>query len=492
MKNTKLIFVMFVAALLILPVSLFAEKYGTSKTEIREGDPRVTFISFNLQTEIAQGEMVATSLFFKTTKPIEKSEKVFFHLVKSGSNETSLNADFAPRYPTNIWDVNQVVEAGPIELAIPFKLEPGDYDIRAGLMEIDRTESEVRYIREPYTNQEIKDFTVGKLTVIKTEIEDKETPSEMDLVSFNSDQDMIWWDTLGAVVKIFKYSDAGGESINAVEATILPGPGFPGIMLNNYFKIQPNSSNWALYDTLKINLSIPPTGSGGGLRLKISDKTGRGYESRISLEPGKTKKIDLSMVDLSGQIDVSSIEEVKLFLDSPTKAFTFYISRLQLISRGMPTGKPAITFVRLDAPDKVKRGQVFQVTPIFNINQPIFQKHKLFVHIYRVNDHAGSIGSDVGLSPPIRNWGLDQEIGIQSGPLMISEEAPAGTYIVQAGLYLIARTDGRGYVKIDDWEAYGGETVINVMQPQEPIDYIKQPYTNLDIVDWEVSTITVE
>jgi len=197
-------------------------------------------------------------------------------------------------------------------------------------------------------------------------------------------------------------------------------------------------------------------------------------------------------VDLSGQINVSKIEQVKFYLDSPTKAFTFYISRIQLISRGMPTGKPAVTFVRLDAPDKVKRGQVFQVTPIFNINQPIFQKHKLFVHISRGNDHAGSIGTDVDLYPPIRNWELNKEMGVQSGPLEISEEAPAGTYVVRTGLYLIAKTGGSGYVKIDDWTTSAGTEVINIMQPSGPIDYIKQPYTNLDIVDWEVSTITVE
>jgi len=477
---------------LVLPVSLFAEKYGTSKTEIREGDPRVTFISFNLQTEIAQGEMVSTSIFFKTAKPIETKEKVFFHLVKSGTQETSLNADFSPRYPTNIWDVNQVVEAGPIELAIPFNLEPGEYDVRAGLMDIDRTESEVRYIREPYTNQEIKDFTLGKLTVIKTEVEDKDTPAEMDLVTFNTDQDMILWDTIGAQMKVFKYSDEGGESTAAAEVTILPGPGFPGIMLKNYFKIKPNSSNWALYDTLKINLSIPGTEPGGSLRLKISDKAGRGYESRISLEPGKTKNLDLSMVDLSGQIDVSNIEQVKFFQDSPTQAFTFYISKLQLISRGMPTGKPAVTFVRLDGPEKITRGQVFRVSPVFSINQPIFQKHKLFVHIYRINDQAGWISTDVDLYPPIRNWELDKNISVQSGPLEISEESPPGTYIVRTGLYLIAKTGGRGYVKMDDWDAYGGKEVINIMQPSGPIDYIKQPYTNLDIVDWEVGTITVE
>ena len=483
---------MFIATLLLLPVSLFAETYGTNKTEIREGDPRVTFISFNLQSEIAQGEMVSTSLFFKIKKPIEEKEKVFFHLVKSGSNETSLNADFSPRYPTNIWDVNQVVEAGPIELAIPFNLEPGEYNVRAGLMNIVRSENEVIYLREPYTNQEIKDFTVGKVTVLKTEVETQEVPSEYDLVSFNTDQDIIFWETMGAVMKIFKSSDNVEDSTTAAEVTILPGPGFPGVMLKNYFKIQPDSRDWALYDTLKINLSIPATESGGSLRLKISDATGRGYDSRINLKPGKTKNINLSMVDLGGQINISSIEQIKFFQDSPKKPFTFYISNLQLISRGMPTGTAAVTFIRLDGPKSIQRGQVFRITPVFNLNQPIFQKHKLFVHIYRVNDRAGFIGTDVDLYPPVRNWKLDNETGVQSGPLEISTDSPAGTYVVRTGLYLIAKTDGSGYVKMDDWEAYGDKEVINIMQPDGPIDYIKQPYTNLDIVDWEVGTILVE
>ena len=492
MKNTKLIFVIFIAALLILPFSLLAEKYGTSKSVIREGDPRVTFISFNLQTEIAQGDMTSTSIFFKIMKPIEKKEKVFFHLVKSGSQETSLNADFSPRYPTNIWDVNQVVEAGPIELAIPFNLEPGEYDVQAGLMDIDRTEAEVQYIREPYTNQDIKDFVIGKITVTKTEVEKKETPSELDLVSFNSDQDMIFWETLGAEIKLFKYSNDSGKNTNAAEVTILPGSGYPGILLDNYFNIKPNNSDWSLYDTLKMNLSVPATKIGGSLRLRITDNAGKSYQSQISLTPGKTDNMNLSMVDLGGQVNVSSIAQIKLYLVSPGTAFTFYISQLQLISRGMPTGKPAVTFVRLDGPATIKRGQVFRVTPVFSINQPIFQKHKLFVHIFRVNDHAGSIGTDIDLYPPIRDWELNKEIGVQSGPLEISEEAPAGTYIVRTGLYLIAKTGGHGYVKMDDWQAYGDKEVINIMQPQGPIDYIKQPYTNPDIVDWEVGVITVE
>lgn len=493
MKYSKPGLMGLIIGLFIFPSPLFAEKYGTTKTMIREGEPRITFVSYNLQSEIAQGEMTSTSIFFKTTKPIEKKEKVFLHLVKPGNQETSLNADFTPRYPTNNWDVNQIVEVGPIELAIPINLEPGDYDVRAGLMEIDRSESEVRYVREPYINPGIKNFIIGKIRVTQKQQQDnRDTPTELDLVSFNTDEDMIFWETQGAKIKLFKYSDKDDTSSTAAEVTILPGPGYPGIILDNYFNIQPYRRDWALYDTLQMNLSLPASETSGTLRLKITDKAGNRYESKIEIIPQKIRTFILSMIDLAGMVDISNIAQIKLFLNNPKEAFTFYISKLQLISRAMPTDKPAVTFVRLEGPKKVQRGQVFRVRPVFSLNQPIVQQHKLFVHIYRVNDRAGSIGADVELYPPIRNWELEHEIGVQSGPLMINEDAPAGTYIVRTGLYLIARTNGRGYVKIDDWDAYGGKEVINITQPIGPIDYIKQPYTNLDIINWEVGTIEVE
>ncbi len=492
-KNPYLIASLMTVLFALSAGHLPAKEYGSHKTEVREGEPRLTFVSFNLQTEIAQGELVSASLFLRTVKPLEKSEKVFFHLVKPGQQETALNADFFPRFSTPLWDVNQVVEAGPFELAVPLTLEPGEYDIQAGLMEIEGSESGVTYLREPYTNGEIKDFIVGKIMVTKTEEKENPGPSEFDLVSFNNEQDIIFWETLGATVEFLNYSDEDGAVTTAAKVTILPGPGYPGVMLENVFNILPRSGDWSLYDTLEMQFFIPAEGEGTGFFLQITDRSGRMYQTRVSLLPGKTSRIDLSMVDLSGKINVSSIMRVKLFVMAPSHPVTFYISRARLISRGMPTGKPAVTFVRLEAPEKVKRGQPFKVRGVFSLNQPVFQTHKMFVHVYRVNDNAGSIGTDSHLTPPIRAWGLNQEIGVDSAALMISPDAPPGTYVVRMGLYLIARTDGSGYVKIDDWDAYGGkEKVVNVMQPRGPVDYIKQPYTNPDIQDWEVGTIAVE
>ncbi|MFH1038469.1 MAG: hypothetical protein V1789_07375 [PVC group bacterium] len=494
MKNKLCLIVSIPVFLALLaPGELLAEEYGSHKTEIREGEPRLAFVSFNFPTEIVQGELVSASLFFRAIKPLEKPEKVFFHLVKPGRQETVYNADFFPRHSTLLWDVNQVVEAGPFELAIPDNLEPGEYEVRAGLMEIVREESQVRYVREPYINTGIKDFGIGKLTVTKTDVPDDPGPSEFDLVSFNNEQDIIFWETLGATVEFFKYDDEDEQSTTAAKVTILPGPGYPGVILENVFQILPRSGDWSLYDTLQMQFFVPAEGKAAGFFLQITDYSGQMFQTTVSLLPGKTSTIDLSMVDLSGKINVSSIMRVKLFVMAPSHPVTFYISRSRLISRGMPTGKPAVTFVRLEAPEKVKRGQPFRVRGVFSLDQPVFQTHKMFVHVYRVNDGAGRVMTDAHLTPPIRGWGLNQEVGVDSAPLLIRPDAPPGTYVVRMGLYLIAYTDGGGYVKIDDWNAYGGkEEVINVMQSDGPIDYIKQPYTNPDIQGWEVGTIAVE
>ncbi len=486
-------------ALVILPALwpnlLFGQGYGTSRTEVRDGDPRLELISFNLQTVIAQGQLVSGSLFFKATSPLEENLKVFFHLVRPGQTQTVLNADFSPRNPTRRWDVNQVAEAGPFDLAIPFNLEPGEYDIRAGLLRIVREEDVVRYVREPYINPEIENFIIGRLTVTGTERDDPEGPSELDLIAFDSEAEIVFWETLGARVEFMGYQDEAQETVSAARVTILPGmTEYPGVMLENFFKLRPDRADWSTYDTLRLNLHLPPDNRGGSLRFQITDRSGRNYEKTFSLASGRTDRLEISTVDLSGSINVSAIRRIKFFLVNPTNPFTFYISGLRLISRGQPTGRPAVTFVRMEGPERISRGVPFRIRFFYSLDQPIFQRHKLFTHVYRVNDMAGRVASDTGLSPPIRDWPLDQEVAVDSGPLVISRDAPPGTYVVRAGLYVIADTPSRGYVQVDEWLAYDGEQeVFSITQASEGrIDYIRQPYANPEIEGWEVGTITVE
>ena len=471
------------AAVLLPPVA-------PAETVIRQGSPRVSFVSFQLQTEASQGEFFRGSAFFQLTAPVETPEKVFLHLVPSGQNEVRVNADFFPRLPTSRWEVGQVVEAGPFGLVIPGDLEPGDYEVRTGLMAIEANDKGVRFVREPYTNPDIKNFVVGRIAVKAAEKKEgaAAVPTELDLVTFARDEDLIYWEPRGATISRFQ---EGQESKALV--TIKPEGEYPGVALENYFALRPLSADWLAYDSLEIVIGGIPGGRPGRVILQINDRAGRLYKKEIRFRPGETVREIVSMVDAGGAINISAINSLKIFAPTPSKELSFYLTLLRLRSRGGPTGDPSVSFVRVDGPTRVKRGEVFKLSVVYKLTAPLFPPHKMFVHVYREFDEKGSIGVDVPLNPPIRSWALNQEVAVESGPLMIAGDAPPGNYVVRAGLYIIADTRGGGldYVKVATWEE-GNKKVTNIIQPTFPEDYIKEPYTNPEIRDWEVGKLTVE
>jgi hypothetical protein len=479
----------WLTALLSLAALLLASP-APAETILRQGSPRVSFVSFQMQTEASQGDFFTGSAFFQLTAPVDKSEKIFLHFVPAGQNEVRVNADFFPRFPTNRWEVGQVVEVGPFGMSIPYDLEPGDYEVRMGLMEISADEKGVRFVREPLTNTEIKNFALGKISVKAAEKKEgaAAAPTEFDLVTFASEQDLIFWEPRGATISLFKEGDTPMALV-----TIKPEGEYPAIALENYFSLRPRTADWSLYDNLEIALQGIPGGEGGRVILQINDKSGRLFKKEIRFNPGETVREVVPMMDTGGAINISAISSVKLFLPRPGKDFSFYLSMLRLRSRGGPSGEPSLTFVRLDGPTRVKRGDVFKLSVVYKLTAPLFPTHKMFVHVYREFDRAGRIDVDVPLYPPIRNWALNQEIAVESGPLMLSPDSPPGNYVVRAGLYIIADTGGGGlnYVKMADWDVEN-KKVTNIIQPNYPQDFIKEPYTNPEIQDWEVGKLTVE
>jgi len=470
--------------------ALFLSPSAPAETVLRQGGPRVSFVSFKMQTSASQGEFFTAAAFFQLTAPVETEEKIFLHFVPSGQNDVRVNADFSPRLPTNRWEVGQVVEAGPVGLFIPYDMEPGEYEVRMGLMEIAADEKGVRFVREPFTNPEIKNFAVGKISVRAAEKKEGEAAraTEYDLVTFSSEQDMIFWEPRGATISLFKEGD-----VSKALVTIKPEGEYPGVALDNYFSVRPRSVDWAAYDSLEIVVEGLPGARPQRLFLQINDRNGRIFKKAIYLDPGATVREVVSMVDAGGEINISAIGSLKIFATTPPQDFSFYLSMLRLRARGGASGEATVTFVRVDGPTRVKRGDVFKLSVVYKLSAPVFPPHKMFVHVYREFDRQGRIDVDVPLHPPIRNWALNQEIAVESGPLMISPESPPGNYAVRAGLYIIVDTRGGGleYVKMANWNV-NNKKVANIIQPEFPQDFIKEPYTNPEIQDWEVGKITVE
>lgn len=475
----------YIPAVVLLVAGLLVFSPGIrAQTEVRDDPPRVVFERLNVPETVSGDEMFSADIAFRLTQPVDSELKVFFHLVRPGQDRSVLNADFFPRVATSDWIVGQIMPAGPFNLAVPRGVEPGEYDIRAGLMEIVREEDRVRFVREPYANEDLDGFIVGSITVEETEEVVLELPPVIDLIDYEDAEEVLLWEPLNASLEPHN---------GKVLATLHPGVEYPAVALYNIFKLKPMLADWTYYDVMEIGLGLPPGVQRARIILQFTDRSGRKFTERLTLMGEEEIVREFDMVRLSGLLDLSRIEEVKIYTIRPQRDVSFLISRTRLLARDPVEERAAVTLVRLEGPSQVSRGEIFRLRPVFRINRPIYPEHKLFVHLYREHDLAGRVGTDIGLSPAIRFWPVDTEMAVDSAPLMISPDAPPGTYVVRAGLYLIAPATGEPYVKVAEWEDYDGEEVVpRVMQPSAPVDYIKQPYTNPDIREWEVGRITVD
>lgn len=462
-----------------------------AESRVREGSPRVKLVSFSLQTEIVQGEFVKASAFFQLTAPMEEDAKVFFHLAVPGQANPAVNLDFSPWFPTSRWMVGQTVEAGPIGLAIPSAIAPGDYDVRLGLFTTQRTQERVVYLREPFINPEISDFVVRRVTIAappEGETPKVERPLEMVMTSFESETDIMLWEPVGT-----RISPASIEEIPAVKVTAIDAPGveYPGIELANFFGIYPEFSDWSEYDALQCRLAAGAAGSPGRILLQIGDQSGRHFKDEIRFETGRPRDYLLPMVDLGGQIDISRISRIKFFFPGRSRDVSFLLGGLRIVARAFGDTTPAVKFSRLEAPGTVRRGEPFVVKISFILDKPVFAPCKLFVHVYRENDRQGAVNVSSNLPVPIRSWPLGEEVAVQSAPLLIRGDSPPGTYVIRAGLFTAIESSGEGYVKYATWDDGRGQPVLNITQPVAGTDYIKQPYANPEIRDWEVGRFTV-
>jgi len=464
-----------------------------AESRVKTTSPRVMFKSFGIQTEIAQGQFVQASAFFQLTAPIDVNEKVFFHLIPEGSNRPAVNIDFFPDYPTSRWVVGQVVQAGPADIVIPPSIEPGEYRVRLGLMEIVNSEEGTIYEREPYINSDISDFIVGKVTITEPlreqeEEEPQEKPTELRIVSFEKDEDIRLWEPVGAEVSAAAIGEIPAARVRLLPDSRVP---YPGVELSNFFGIFPEYADWAEYDVLQFVLGAG-AGESGRVLVQVNDQAGRQYKREFNLSGNAPQDIKLDMIEMGGVLDISDIARIKFFSTRGKKEQVFLIGNLRLLARGIADESPSVTFVKLQAPASIKRGEVFFVTPSFLLEQPVFAPCQLFVHVYKENTNEGRISATSSLPIPIRNWPLKEEISVASAPLMIRPDSPPGTYVIRAGLFTTIESSGEGYVKFAAWDDREGETVLNITQPVEGIDYIKQPYTNPEIRDWEIGKITVE
>ncbi|MFH1995398.1 MAG: hypothetical protein ABIJ27_00190 [Candidatus Omnitrophota bacterium] len=464
-----------------------------AKSIVREGKAIITLGTLDIPDKVQKGEIFFLNADFSITKNIWEDYGFYLHIVDLKTHAIVINNDFSPATPTTMWVVGDAVSVGPVNVFIPSDIPAGEYGVRMGLYSTKQTSAGPIYIREPYTNADIKDFIVGTLRVVEPADENEEKKIEDLVISdFEDLVDVRKWELSGAVIEQEKENVAQGKQ--AAKITFNEG-GMPTVRLNNFFRYSnPKYHDWLLYDELRFYVYGPEkdghTYSNTPLTLQIKDRTGRRFTVGI---PGTTEKDKPYVINLSAvgeKIDLGDIDDFNFYRGGAQA--TIYLDDVWLVSfnLGNETG-PFVTFEGTKlSQNSVRPGGTIDIELSFSISRKFKKNYALFMHIYRQNDKAGYINADSSLIPQATEWKVGEIITQGPKRVYIPDDTPPGIYDIEAGLFIEQKTqEGASYVRY----YRGKDGVYQIDQPTYPSDTFKQPYVNYEKYgDWVVGTFTVE
>lgn len=468
--------------LLLLLVTLFIPATSTAESIARPGDPRLTFIDLSLSVPlpIELGTTFRLSVTIVPTQNIWEDETVFLHIVPADNPERVLiNADFAPPYSTTRWAVGEAIKLGPINMSAPQKLPPGKYKIQLGLFH--RREDGV-YVREKYTNTEIKDWIVGDVEFYQ---EKKPFARYPDLVisDFSSDSDLAKWQSRGVEIK-----RKGTTGVVNYIATDISGQTIPSAIIQDFFNYSdPQYSDWRKYDILSYNIVVDPQYT---VMLQIKDKAGNRFQKN-AVEEEAQGKVEVNLINVGKTVDLGRVGNLSFFTYKPSESFNITLDDIRLVDTGEVGFERAfIEFKGLTAPKQAKAGTSISLTAHFLLRQRFPRDESMFIHFYRKRDRAGYFIADKSPLVETTDWPVGKPI--KEGPLniYIPPESPPGAYNIDIGFFSIQITGpDPSYVKTLT-DAAG---VIHEVQPTKGgTDYVKEPYINPPAAGpWTVGEIEI-
>ena len=187
----------------ILELSVAAPLMALST--VRAGKPRIRFNRLLASKKAEQGDRFQISAFVTPIQNIWEDEGVFFHIIKpdavmkehpSGGwtqKGIVINANMPPTISSKRWIVGEDVRLGPATIVIPDDMPPGEYLYQMGLYHYDADKD--IYVREPYTNEDIKDWIVGTLLVKKRAKTKEGKHVELMLSNFETLTSVKSWET---------------------------------------------------------------------------------------------------------------------------------------------------------------------------------------------------------------------------------------------------------------------------------------------------------
>ncbi len=482
MKQTKVFFFVFLCMSMILEVG-FAQN-TTTVSKVREGAPLLTFKAIEIPETVQQGEVLPLYVSFYVIDYIPKSLKLFLHLVNLSSGKLIVNADTELDYPTDEWISSEVIKLGPYGIYVPKDLPEGDYGIRCGVMEVVLEENKQTYIREPYSNTDIKDFTVATVKVIKSEKAEAKKVEPLLLSDFSQETHLDRWKTIGAVFAANK---------GWVDVTFYPGYPFPSFYMDDFFKEHPEYADWSRYDFLTFQIQD----EGGAKReqpnvtLQLKDSQERRY--KLWLDPkehyGKTVKIDLA--EIANYLNIADIAFFDFYASELKERRGYSVSSIQLVPQEGTTvvdERPFLSFKSADFPALAEAGKSFTLNLKLTTETHVKENYRMFIRL--VEKVSAKTFLSAESYPPVASsvWPVGSEF--ETGPVRVAlpQNIPAGEYYIKAGFYTsITIPEGAFYVK-----HYMIDEVVYTEQPSRSgTDYIKIPYNNKDIVDYIVGQIKI-
>lgn len=451
-----------------------------AKSIARPGEPRITFvgIDLSLKSPIILGTTFRLTATVIPTQNIWEEEGVFLHLVHPDTQERVLvNADFTPSYPTTRWAVGEAVKLGPVNLKAPPELPPGKYKIQLGLFY--KGEDGV-YVREKYTNPDIKDWIVGEIEFIS---EPRTTAKLPDLIlcDFASEGDMAKWQARGV-----KISRRGSAALIEYLRTEDSGELIPSAIMQDFFNYaDPRYSDWRRYDILQYEFALDPDYK---VTLQIKDKSGNRFQ-RDAVEEGGGRKMEIDLVTVGKVVDLQKIGNVSFFSYKPKESFEAMLSSIKLIDTGKVggTARAFLEFRGLNVPQKARAGMTISLTAHFLIRQRFPMDETMFIHFYRRSDGKGYFTADKDPLVETTDWPVGKLV--KEGPLdiFIPTDCPPGVYNIDLGFFTTQKTGmDPSYVKTFE----DGDGVIHEVQPiKDGTDYVREPYINPPKTSWGAWTI---
>jgi len=485
------------ACVLLLGLAAAAGDVAYGKSVTREGEAVVTLNKLTMPDTVKQGEFFQVLADLSAKKNLWDNMSVFLHFISTKDGKTVLNNDFTLGIPTTTWAPGEIVTVGPANCYIPQDFPPGTYDIQMGLYATKVTPQEVLYVREPYTNPEIKNLVVKTVKVEATPPAQEVKKEDLVLSDFDNPIDVKKWQLTGTTLEVSDYTAVGER---AAKVTFPQGvAGCPGVTLESFFRYSdPKYSYWADYDVLQFYVYGPADAQGATpanipVMLQVKDKSENRFQMAIPPTQDRTKPFSVNLSVIGRQVDLANVGNVTFFVSGapPDEDWVIFLDDIRLISLGLERGKTlSIKFEGLKiTKNRVKAGETLEIQPSFSLTQKLSEEYSLFVHLYRLPNKAGYINADTSPSPPTTEW--EPNTVISQGPfaIFIPLNAPPGTYAIELGLFLTKQTmPGEQYVKYHR----GKDGVYYIEQPQYPTDFFKLAYSNYEQCgDWVVGTFEV-